>query len=147
MTAIGRAPWPLDALAEIAKVLESLGHAATQQNANSSRFGKFLRLHVTRSGIGVEISTYLLEVSRVVSGAERFRIFRELLGGAPEQLQSWGLTHLAAESSGLPELAAAMAQLGLRRLLQDMLEATVGWPWRRVPGGCQHYPCTGPPVA
>lgn len=48
MTAIGRAPWPLDALAEIAKVLESLGHAATQQNANSSRFGKFLRLHVTR---------------------------------------------------------------------------------------------------
>eukprot|EP00966_Prymnesium_polylepis_P312365 7217712-Prymnesium_polylepis.1 len=48
-------------------VLESFGNAMTVMNNNSSRFGKYTRIHFDRDSLvcGADIVTYLLEESRV----------------------------------------------------------------------------------
>ncbi|XP_078678947.1 myosin-7-like, partial [Branchiostoma floridae x Branchiostoma belcheri] len=62
-------------------VLEAFGNAKTVRNNNSSRFGKFIRIHFTKIGklSGADIESYLLEKSRVVDqlpGMERgYHIF------------------------------------------------------------------------
>lgn len=50
-------------------IMESFGNAATLQNANSSRFGKFIQLYFDTFGsfVAAQYRTYLLETSRVVS--------------------------------------------------------------------------------
>ena len=52
-------------------VLEAFGNAETTLNRNSSRFGKFTQIHVSRQGaiLGASIQTYLLETTRVVQHA------------------------------------------------------------------------------
>ena len=49
-------------------LLEAFGNAETTLNKNSSRFGKFTQIHVSRRGaiLGASIQTYLLESTRVV---------------------------------------------------------------------------------
>ena len=49
-------------------VLEAFGNAETTLNKNSSRFGKFTQIHVSRNGaiLGASIQHYLLESTRVV---------------------------------------------------------------------------------
>jgi len=44
-------------------VFESMGNAATVNNPNSSRFGKFIKIYMLEEGtvVGGSISTYLLE--------------------------------------------------------------------------------------
>ena len=48
-------------------ILESYGNAKTSRNDNSSRFGKFIRIHFNASGklSGADMVVYLLEKSRL----------------------------------------------------------------------------------
>uniref|UniRef100_A0A287BQQ6 Myosin XVB n=1 Tax=Sus scrofa TaxID=9823 RepID=A0A287BQQ6_PIG len=72
-------------LDDILPMLGSFGHAKTILNANASRFGQVLCLHLQHGVIlGASVSHYLLETSRVVfqAQAERsFHVFYELLAG------------------------------------------------------------------
>uniref|UniRef100_A0A8D8XJS4 non-specific serine/threonine protein kinase n=1 Tax=Cacopsylla melanoneura TaxID=428564 RepID=A0A8D8XJS4_9HEMI len=58
-------------------LMEAFGNAQTGINGNSSRFGKFLELSMTKSGkvTGAKVSIYLLEQSRIVQQAENERNF------------------------------------------------------------------------
>eukprot|EP00966_Prymnesium_polylepis_P137640 3180783-Prymnesium_polylepis.2 len=67
-------------------ILEAFGNAQTVRNDNSSRFGKFLRLHYDASAqqVGAHIDTYLLERSRIVrppAGEANYHVLYALVEG------------------------------------------------------------------
>jgi len=81
-----------DQIVQTNPVLEAYGNAKTTRNDNSSRFGKFIRIHFGPSGklAGGDIETYLLEKARVISQQplERsYHIFYFMMSGAVKGLK------------------------------------------------------------
>ena len=79
-------------------ILEAFGNAKTVMNHNSSRFGKFTRIHFDKRNwlVGADVVTYLLEKSRTVtqSAEERnYHCFYNLFAGLPDsELKAFKLT-------------------------------------------------------
>ncbi|XP_026481138.1 myosin heavy chain, muscle-like isoform X13 [Ctenocephalides felis] len=81
-----------DQVVQTNPVLEAFGNAKTVRNDNSSRFGKFIRIHFGPSGklAGADIETYLLEKARVISqqALERsYHIFYQMMSGSVDGLK------------------------------------------------------------
>ncbi|KAF7708892.1 hypothetical protein HF521_017949, partial [Silurus meridionalis] len=82
-----------DQIIQCNPALEAFGNAKTIRNDNSSRFGKFIRIHFGATGklASADIETYLLEKSRVTFQlkAERdYHIFYQILSQKkPEMLE------------------------------------------------------------
>ncbi|KAL6426837.1 hypothetical protein ACFW04_009267 [Cataglyphis niger] len=81
-----------DQVVQTNPVLEAFGNAKTVRNDNSSRFGKFIRIHFGPSGklAGADIETYLLEKARVISqqSLERsYHIFYQMMSGSVKGLK------------------------------------------------------------
>uniref|UniRef100_A0A8C5WZ87 Myosin XIX n=1 Tax=Laticauda laticaudata TaxID=8630 RepID=A0A8C5WZ87_LATLA len=78
-------------------VMEAFGNACTLRNNNSSRFGKYIQLHLNRSQLltSASIQTFLLEKTRVAYQAPQernFHIFYQIAKGATlDERQEWDL--------------------------------------------------------
>uniref|UniRef100_H2YH64 Myosin motor domain-containing protein n=1 Tax=Ciona savignyi TaxID=51511 RepID=H2YH64_CIOSA len=83
-----------DQIIQANPAMEAFGNAKTIRNDNSSRFGKFIRIHFGTTGklASGDIETYLLEKSRVIfqqPGERGFHIFYQIMSGSkPELLES-----------------------------------------------------------
>ncbi|XP_064897273.1 myosin-6 [Columba livia] len=88
-----------DQIIQANPALEAFGNAKTVRNDNSSRFGKFIRIHFGATGklASADIETYLLEKSRVIFQlkAERnYHIFYQILSNKkPELLEMLLITN------------------------------------------------------
>ncbi|TMW60053.1 hypothetical protein Poli38472_000095 [Pythium oligandrum] len=110
-------------------LLESFGNARTLRNDNSSRFGKFIKLHFTNTGklTGASIQTYLLEKVRLVSqskGERNYHVFYEMsMGASPAQRKRWFLDAPAQNAMALAgdagELPSEMRQYLYYRFLNQ----------------------------
>ncbi|XP_054196606.1 myosin-IIIb isoform X6 [Homo sapiens] len=75
---------------QVNSLVEAFGNSCTAINDNSSRFGKYLEMMFTPTGVvmGARISEYLLEKSRVIKQAAReknFHIFYYIYAGLHHQ--------------------------------------------------------------
>ncbi|KAK0402451.1 hypothetical protein QR680_016341 [Steinernema hermaphroditum] len=75
-----------DQIVQTNPVLEAFGNAKTVRNNNSSRFGKFIRIHFSKHGrvASCDIEHYLLEKSRVIRqapGERCYHIFYQVFSG------------------------------------------------------------------
>ncbi|KAK4317168.1 hypothetical protein Pmani_011731 [Petrolisthes manimaculis] len=81
-----------DQIVQTNPVLEAFGNAKTVRNDNSSRFGKFIRIHFQPNGklSGADIEVYLLEKARVISqqSLERsYHIFYEMMSDQVKEIK------------------------------------------------------------
>jgi myosin heavy subunit len=74
-----------DKIMDTNPVLEAFGNSKTCKNNNSSRFGKYIWLYFTETGIlGARMQNYLLEKSRVIAhgpGERNYHFFYSFYGG------------------------------------------------------------------
>ncbi|XP_056131178.1 myosin-7B-like [Lampris incognitus] len=81
-----------DQIIEANPAMEAFGNAKTIRNDNSSRFGKFIRIHFGPTGklASADIDIYLLEKSRVVfqqPGERSYHIYYQILSSYRPELQ------------------------------------------------------------
>ncbi|XP_028649517.2 myosin-6 [Erpetoichthys calabaricus] len=88
-----------DQIIQANPALEAFGNAKTLRNDNSSRFGKFIRIHFAATGklASADIETYLLEKSRVIfqlKSERDYHIFYQILSNKkPELLEMLLITN------------------------------------------------------
>uniref|UniRef100_A0A4W4GGJ4 Myosin, heavy chain 7B, cardiac muscle, beta b n=1 Tax=Electrophorus electricus TaxID=8005 RepID=A0A4W4GGJ4_ELEEL len=81
-----------DQVIEANPAMEAFGNAKTLRNDNSSRFGKFIRIHFGPTGklASADIDIYLLEKSRVIfqqPGERSYHIYYQILSHRKPELQ------------------------------------------------------------
>uniref|UniRef100_A0A8B9LK28 Myosin, heavy chain 7B, cardiac muscle, beta b n=1 Tax=Astyanax mexicanus TaxID=7994 RepID=A0A8B9LK28_ASTMX len=81
-----------DQIIEANPAMEAFGNAKTIRNDNSSRFGKFIRIHFGPTGklASADIDIYLLEKSRVIfqqPGERSYHIYYQILSHRKPELQ------------------------------------------------------------
>uniref|UniRef100_A0A673IGF1 Myosin-7-like n=1 Tax=Sinocyclocheilus rhinocerous TaxID=307959 RepID=A0A673IGF1_9TELE len=81
-----------DQIIEANPAMEAFGNAKTLRNDNSSRFGKFIRIHFGPTGklASADIDIYLLEKSRVIfqqAGERSYHIYYQILSHRKPELQ------------------------------------------------------------
>ncbi|XP_030623595.1 myosin-7-like [Chanos chanos] len=81
-----------DQIIEANPAMEAFGNAKTVRNDNSSRFGKFIRIHFGPTGklASADIDIYLLEKSRVIfqqPGERSYHIYYQILSQSKPELQ------------------------------------------------------------
>ncbi|XP_069383344.1 myosin-7B-like [Paralichthys olivaceus] len=81
-----------DQIIEANPAMEAFGNAKTIRNDNSSRFGKFIRIHFGTTGklASADIDIYLLEKSRVVfqqPGERSYHIYYQIMSNHKPELQ------------------------------------------------------------
>ncbi|XP_077059586.1 myosin, heavy chain 7B, cardiac muscle, beta a isoform X1 [Siphateles boraxobius] len=80
-----------DQIIEANPAMEAFGNAKTLRNDNSSRFGKFIRIHFGQTGklASADIDLYLLEKSRVIfqqPGERSYHIFYQIMSQKKPEL-------------------------------------------------------------
>ncbi|KAL1254219.1 hypothetical protein QQF64_016448 [Cirrhinus molitorella] len=106
-----------DQIIQANPALEAFGNAKTVRNDNSSRFGKFIRIHFGMSGklSSADIETYLLEKSRVtfqLKAERNYHIFFQILSNEkPELLDMMLITNNPYDYSYISQGEVSVASI------------------------------------